>query len=263
MTFVDAPVQAYRSKSLFHVSPDARAEEVLRELQERGISSLPVVRDEVLLGIVSITDLARVGCMTFPGFAATGPSGDGRTAEQVMTTPVLTIDDQDPLWRAARKMLEHHIHRVVVTREDKPVGLISTRDMMSAVRDARVERKLADVVTRHVETIDVDASIDRAVAALSESNVRGLVVVDGEWPVGVFTRLEAIYAQSLPTGLRAQAVEHIMSYETICFDQSTPLYRVAGHAVAMAARRILAVEDRKLVGVATGFDLARVVADVW
>ncbi len=263
MTFVDAPVQTYRSKSLFHVSPAAKAEAVLRELQERGISSLPVVKDDVLLGIVSITDLARVGCMTFPGFVATGPSGGGRTAQDVMTTPVVTVDDHDPMWRAARKMLEQHIHRVVVTREEKPVGILSTRDMMSAVRDARVERKLADVVTRHVETIDVDASIDRAVTALAESNVRGLVVVDGEWPVGVFTRLEALYARSLPAGLREQAVEHIMSYETICFDQSTPLYRVAGHAVAMAARRILAVENRKLVGVATGFDLARIVADVW
>jgi CBS domain-containing protein len=180
-----------------------------------------------------------------------------------MTHPALTIDEEEPLWRAARKMLECHIHRLVVTKDGAPVGIIATRDMMAVVRDARVERKLADVVTRTVETIDVDASIDRAVAALAESNVRGLVVVDGDWPVGVFTRLEAIYAQSLPPGLRGQAVEHIMSYETICFDQSTPLYRVAGHAVAMAARRILAVEDRKLVGVATGFDLARVVADVW
>ena len=36
-------------------------------------------------------------------------------------------------------------------------------------------------------------------------------------------------------------VERVMSYETICLDVRTPLYRVAGHAMQMRVRRILAV----------------------
>jgi signal-transduction protein with cAMP-binding, CBS, and nucleotidyltransferase domain len=53
-------------------------------------------------------------------------------------------------------------------------------------------------------------------------------------------------------------VERVMSYETICLDVSTPAYRVAGHALQMRVRRILAVHARELRGIASSFDLARV-----
>lgn len=49
-----------------------------------------------------------------------------------------------------------------------------------------------------------------------------------------------------------------MSYETICLDTSTPLYRVAGHAVQMRVRRILAVHGRELRGIVSGLDLVRI-----
>jgi predicted transcriptional regulator len=262
MMFVDAPVHRFRSKSLFRVSGGTSPNEVLRQLQERGISSLPVTEGDSLLGIVSLTDLAKAGCASPPGFPETASSAY-RSIAELMSKPVITVDDDDSIRDAARAMLTHKIHRVVVTKAGVAVGVLSTRDLMKAVREAKVERKLRDVITRDVKVIDVEASIDAALRMLQDSDVRGLVVVDGEWPVGAFTQLEALYAQSLPVSLRQQSVERIMSYETICFDEDTPVYRVAGHAVAMSARRILAVSQRRLVGIATGVDLARIVADIW
>jgi CBS domain-containing protein len=90
--------------------------------------------------------------------------------------------------------------------------------------------------------------------------VRGLVVVDGTWPVGVFTHTEALRTRHLTPSLLETPVEQVMSYETICLDVKTPLYRVAGHFVQMNVRRVLAVEARALRGIASGFDLARVAA---
>ncbi|MBP9111305.1 MAG: CBS domain-containing protein [Polyangiaceae bacterium] len=255
-------MKQYRSASLTHIDPSMPTEEILRILQERHFSTLPVMRDGKLLGIVSITDLAKLGCMTLAGFPHQKTQVPSRSAADVMSSPVVTIDEEEPIQKAAQRMLDHKIHRVVATRAGAPVGILSTRDLMAAVRDHRVETKLREVTTYDVETIDMDASIVDAIATLALANVHGLVVVDGGWPVGVFTRLETIYAQSLPAQLREQAVERIMSYETICFDENTPIYRVAGHAVSMGARRVLVVRDRELVGIASGFDLARVVAGI-
>jgi len=64
--------------------------------------------------------------------------------------------------------------------------------------------------------------------------------------------------RALPPNLRKMPVERLMSYETICLDVTTPLYRVAGYAMQMRARRILAVEKRELVGIVTGLDVIRV-----
>jgi signal-transduction protein with cAMP-binding, CBS, and nucleotidyltransferase domain len=51
-----------------------------------------------------------------------------------------------------------------------------------------------------------------------------------------------------------------MSYETICLDRSTPVYRAAGHAIAMSVRRILVVEKHYLVGMLSCLDLLRAIA---
>jgi signal-transduction protein with cAMP-binding, CBS, and nucleotidyltransferase domain len=71
---------------------------------------------------------------------------------------------------------------------------------------------------------------------------------------------EAIHARALPSMFLDSPVERVMSYETICLDVGTPLYRVAGHATQMRVRRILAVHSRQLRGIVSGFDLVRVLA---
>ena len=89
-------------------------------------------------------------------------------------------------------------------------------------------------------------------------SLRGLVVLDGTFPVGIFTQLEAIRARSLSPELRRNPVEEMMSYEAVTLDASTPLYRAAAQTIATRVRRILVVEGRSLVGVVSGYDLARI-----
>jgi CBS domain-containing protein len=129
---------------------------------------------------------------------------------------------------------------------------------MRAVLFHHVELPLSAVMSAPVEAVDVGDSIETAIARLGEKNVRGLVVTDGDWPVGLFTHAEALKARTLPTAILATPVEQVMSYAITCLPITTPLYRVAGHAIAIRSRRILAVADRSLRGIATGFDLALV-----
>jgi len=55
--------------------------------------------------------------------------------------------------------------------------------------------------------------------------MRGLVVVDGSAPVGLFTQLEAIRGRALPPELRQRPVEEIMSYETMPLDTNSAFIR--------------------------------------
>ena len=58
--------------------------------------------------------------------------------------------------------------------------------------------------------------------------------------------------------MRKVPVEEVMSYETVCLAVGTPLYRVASQARELRVRRILAVDERNVRGIATEFDLLHV-----
>jgi predicted transcriptional regulator len=254
-----SPVREYASKTLISVPPETALAEVQRLFDERNISAAPVIdSNNVLCGILSTTDLLRIARIEMESprtLARVWPPP--HQVGDVMRTNVITVDEEATLREAASKMVEHRIHRLVVMRSGNPVGVLSTRDAMRAILQARVLEPLSRVMTRELQTVAIGDSIDVAVGRLTDANVHGLVVVDGDWPVGVFTQKEAIKARSLPAAFRQTAVEQIMSYETICHDVTTPLFRIVGQSIEMNVRRVLAVENRKLVGIATGFDLVR------
>jgi predicted transcriptional regulator len=115
-------------------------------------------------------------------------------------------------------------------------------------------------MTTELETIEMDVPVDLATERLDDANVRGLIVVDGNWPIGVFTHTEAIRARALPASMLKIPVERVMSYEIVCLDVQTPIDRVANYARQMRVRRILAVGQNRVKGIATGFDLLRIMA---
>lgn len=228
-------------------TPEASVAALVAVLRLRRISAVPIVRGGDLVGIVSTTDLVAA------------PAGSA--AKDVMTVPVLTAPVDEPLDEAARRMVAGRVHRLVaVDRQGRVAGILSARDVLEHVKERRVEESISRVMTTPVEVIEIGTSIDDAVAQLARSNVHGLVVVDAGAPVGVFTHAEALAARKLPRDARAEPVERVMSYETICLDVTTPIHRAAAYAVAMNVRRILAVEHRRLAGIVSCIDLVDVLA---
>jgi CBS domain-containing protein len=166
-----------------------------------------------------------------------------------------------PLLDAAESMSKHRIHRVVVTRSGQAVGVVSTRDAIAAVLAQRTTTPLERIMTSPVSTISDSDTIRAGIERLDDAGVHGLVVMDNNWPIGMFTHHEALEAKNLPSMFLEAPIERVMSYETICLDIGTPLYRVAGYAIQMHVRRILAVHGRELRGVVSTLDLVRAMAN--
>jgi CBS domain-containing protein len=244
-------------------------DDVLRTLLQRNVSCVLVEHGTKPVGVISMTDLMRISKLM--------PESDRKPLELVpptmkardaMKPEIIAVSGDAPVGEAAAKMLDGHIHRVFVRRGEAVVGVFSTRDAMRVVLLRKVETPVAEVMSAPSETIGIGDSIDEAIAKLEETrrrpgggHVRGLAVLDGKVPVGVFTQLEAIKARSLPANVRSSPVEELMSYEVATLDATTPLYRAAGQAIATNVRHILVTKDRTLAGIVTGYDVARVLID--
>ncbi len=213
-----------------------------------AISAVPIVRRGTLVGVVSTTDLVSVT-------AAEAKEGPAKLAADLMTVPVITASPNDTLGRAARKLAAAKVHRLVVVDRDRVVGVLSAHAALEELQARRIAIPLRKVMSSPVVSVSVDDTINEASKVLAQTNVHGLVVVDGEMPVGVFTQSEALAALKLPYALRERPVEDVMSYETICLNAATPVFRAAAHVSAMDVRRLIVVENRRVVGIASALDL--------
>ncbi len=234
------------------ISGDADLAEAELRLRQLAISCLAVREGDRLVGVISRTDLLRVG--TWAGKDHHGPLTLPKTpVREIMHKDPITVSPQSPIADAARLMVQHHVHRVFVVEAAHLVGVLSTRDILLSVRDARIDRSIGSFMSTPVLTVPADAPLSQAVDLLSQAHVHGVVVVAGEWPVGLFTQAEALLALGRSDEV---PVEEVMSYALLCLPPEMPAHRAAAHMAATRARRVVVVSQRQPVGVLTGVDMA-------
>jgi len=56
-----------------------------------------------------------------------------RTAEAIMSTPVLTVDEHEDLWAAVRIMVVNDVKRVPVVRDGRLVGIVTRHDLLKCL----------------------------------------------------------------------------------------------------------------------------------
>ncbi len=252
-------VSFYMNQPVLTVSGDEQLEEVSEKMSSSKVSSFAVMEGGKFVGVVTRSDLlgqAHAGesqglrqLFTFPK----------KRVSEIMSTELLTIGPGESLEKAAQLMLGRKCHRIYVTQNNLPVGVLSTRDLMVSIRDRRVDRPLVEVMSTPVYTLRAHETIATARERLERAHVTGLVITDGQWPVGVFTQSVALEARHLP---QQTPVEQVMSSAILTLDENTPLFRAAAQAAAMEVRRVIVCKDGKPEGVLTGLDFAKVVSGV-
>lgn len=240
------------------LGPDASLEEAAQLMRARSVTGVPVVANGELRGVLASTDvLAALGRVM-----AAQASGDGSLSlgtlrvRDAMSSPALTVELDASVRDAARSMTKAKVHRLVVVEPSGAVaGILSARDLVIDVKEARSSRALGTIMTTQLETVGIGDPLREATERLARAYVHGLVVLDGTRPVGVFTHTQALALRMVPNELRDRPVEESMSYETLCLDESTPIYRAAAYMTAMRVRRILVTRAQHLAGIVSPLDL--------
>ncbi len=104
--------------------------------------------------------------------------------------PVRTAAPNDPLGSVARTMDEHNVGAVVVVENNRPVGIVTDRDLALALaaHSATPQTPVVRVMVSPVETIVQGDGVFQATQAMRERHVRRLAVVDeNDELVGIVT----------------------------------------------------------------------------
>ena len=110
------------------------------------------------------------------------------TAGELMTSPIESIEANVPLTAAARIMVEKDIHRLMVTDQGDPMGIISTSDFVTSL--ARQEKPLretvADVMSDAILVCRDKTPLTSAARTMTQAGWRSVLVVDANGkPLGV------------------------------------------------------------------------------
>lgn len=126
-------------------------------------------------------------------------------AADVMTSPAITAQGDEPLGAAATRMAEHGIKRLpVLDEKGKLIGVLSRVDVLRQVvgEEARkraaqaptgAARTLGDIMIPEVPTIEADAHLAEVIARFLEAGTRRLIVVDDAGrPLGMISDADAV-----------------------------------------------------------------------
>ncbi|MCS7221935.1 MAG: CBS domain-containing protein [Anaerolineae bacterium] len=129
------------------IDPEATLKEAEVLMEEERIRRLPVVNAEGrLVGIVSRSDV-REGLSISSAGNPYAPDAQEHwlTVADVMTTEVVTVTPETPLWQAAELMLKHKIGGLPVVEGGEVVGMITESDIFKLV----VQQWQSEMKTAH------------------------------------------------------------------------------------------------------------------
>ncbi|MEU5591832.1 CBS domain-containing protein [Streptomyces sp. NPDC020298] len=144
------------------VGRDARFKEIVRAMEQRHVSALPVVEDDGrVVGVVSEADLLPKE--EFRDRDLTRAEQTGRlsdlakagavTAEELMSTPAVTVHPDTTLGQAAQIMAVKRVKRLpVVDHEDRLRGIVSRGDLLKVFlrSDEEIEEEVRRTVVSYL-----------------------------------------------------------------------------------------------------------------
>jgi CBS domain-containing protein len=113
------------------------------------------------------------------------------TVSQVMSTKLETVNQSSTAQGAAKRMRDKRVSSlVVIDKEETPIGIVTERDLVRQVCSKDISSNniiIQQIMSSHIVTIDVNASIKEAAEKMIQKKVRHLLIVDGNRLNGIIT----------------------------------------------------------------------------
>ncbi len=257
---------------LITCQPDATLGQVAVMLTQHHVHALLVVdRDGRPLGIITDFDLLAGEWLSANGESLAAMRA--MTAGEMMTTPVDTVEVTVPASVAAKRMRVDHIHRILVTDNGKPIGVISISDLVASLvrpAGAQVKREtVADVMSDAMLVCRDKTPLSAIARAMTDAHYRSVIVVDAAGrPLGVVTGLDLLAA--CEEGGCSERFAADAMHPALTIHMSASLREAAHKMIENHDHRLVVVDpdqpDAMPLGVISSFDIVAEMAapgSVW
>lgn len=107
-----------------------------------------------------------------------------------MKKEIVSIDKDDSIRSAIRKMVKGDMGSVVVDEDGKPVGIVTERDILKSIayKRASTEGRVGTIMSTPLISIDAYATLGEAAEKMIKHKVRRLLVKENNNYVGIITQ---------------------------------------------------------------------------
>jgi CBS domain-containing protein len=174
------------------VTPDDDVETILKTVGEPGLTMLPVIEKEELVGVITKADLLPL-------------IKRKKKIKEVMNEEIHTVSPGDRVVHARRILLDNDIARIPVVNEGKVVGIVSDREIAFAFAKVKKSFSLGqqhyrirellvkDVMKKNVVTLPGNATIKDAADLMIKKDIGCIPIVDNKDKImGMLTRTDLL-----------------------------------------------------------------------
>jgi CBS domain-containing protein len=117
--------------------------EAAKLMDSKNIGCIVVTKENFPVGIITERDFVRR--------VASKEKPLTSSLEDIMSSPLITIDPDETVWEAAESMKVNNIHKLPVIKDNKILGIITTSDLVeicSVGSDSEMRRICDQILTR-------------------------------------------------------------------------------------------------------------------
>ncbi len=182
----------------------------------------------------------------------------------IMSSPVYVVSPDETVARARNLMLRHKIGRLVLIENNKPIGIVTKKDISRRLNQAEPQWRrrpidiipIRNVMTESLITIFPDATPRQLAELMVENNIGGLPVVNNKDEViGIVTKWDMIrYFSKLPLEMK---VKDMNIEPAITVHRHHTISHILYELEANSSDRVVVFEDNdKPVGIITSSNLS-------
>jgi CBS domain-containing protein len=177
------------SSPVYIVNADEPVSRARKLMLRHRISTLPVLNEDKMVGIVTKSDISN-------RLAQAEPLWRRRPIDQIpikllMTDSVIAIYPEASIPQAAALMLDNRVHNIPVVKNEKIVGIITRTDLMRFVAQntEKIKTKIPKLMTEDVISVHRHHTINHVIDEMNRNEIERLVVRDDSGKsVGIISR---------------------------------------------------------------------------
>lgn len=183
----------------------------------------------------------------------------------LMHPGVVRCSPEISLGQVASLLAEHHVHSLFIFNDEQlPIGVITDYDVMAGEWLSGDPESLAvmrsmparELMSSPVEMIAADIPAEEAAQRMLDDNIRRLLVIENDQPVGVISVSDFLADLASKTVMKRETVSDVMSDAYLVCRDKTPV-TAAARAMSDSGWRSVVVADPhgKPLGIFSGLDL--------